>query len=223
MRRTFIISDIHGCIASFKHLLYDVLQFSDVDRLILLGDYIDRGPNSRAVVNEIIHLRNRGYKIVTLLGNHEQMLLSASKFPENFTLWKRNGGERTCQSFLVDDISKMPPYYMDFFESLQYYHELDGCIAVHGGLNFEIDNPLEDLESMIWMRNTNVDFSKTNGRRLIVGHTPTSLDDIRASLDSDIIKLDGGCVYHNTRKGLGYLVALELENMKLHYIENMEE
>ncbi len=223
MRRTFIIGDIHGCIASFKHLLYKVLDFSNVDRLILLGDYIDRGSNSRAVINEIIHLRNRGYSIITLLGNHEQMLLSASKFPENFALWKRNGGEKTCQSFMVDDIAELPAYYLSFFESLQYYHELDDFIVVHGGLNFEIENPLDDTESMIWMRNTSVDFDKTKGKRLIVGHTPTTLDDIRDSLESDIIKLDGGCVYHKTRKGLGYLVALELENMQLHYVENMDE
>lgn len=219
MEKTFVIGDIHGCINSLKCLLYDELKITGLDRLIFLGDYIDRGNNSRAVVNEIIHLRNRGMNVIALRGNHEQMMLGALKFPENYELWKRNGGAKTCKSFMIQDLAAMPTYYLDFFNSLKFYCEIEGYICVHGGLNFDVENPFEDHESMIWMRNTEINLGKTLGRKLIVGHTPMSLDSIRASLSTDIFSLDGGCVYHNVRRNLGYLVALELPEKRLRYVE----
>jgi serine/threonine protein phosphatase 1 len=193
-----------------------------MDRIILLGDYIDRGPNSRAVVNEIIHLRNRSYNIIPLRGNHEQMLIDTYYFPDNFLLWKRNGGEKTCSSFMIDDIKKMPKYYVDFFESLKFYYLLDDYVVVHGGLNFDIDDVFSDTEAMLWTRNSSVDKSKIGGRRLIVGHTPTELDNVAISLDSDIIKLDGGCAYKNSRNGMGALVAYEVEDNRLYFEENID-
>ncbi|MER3329086.1 MAG: serine/threonine protein phosphatase, partial [Candidatus Kapaibacterium sp.] len=105
--------------------------------------------------------------------------------------------------------------YIKFFEELEYYIELDDFILVHGGLNFNAENPLNDKKSMLWSRNLHIDKSKTNRKRLIVGHTPVKFKKVKRSLNEDIIKLDGGCVYSKVKEKQGNLVALELNEMKL--------
>ena len=112
--------------------------------------------------------------------------------------------------------------WKDFIKNLKYYIEIENFILVHGGLNFNIDNPLSDKEGMLWIRNKEVDKEKINGKRIIVGHTPTKLKKIKKSLSKDRILLDGGCVYVHTKKKLGNLVALELNSMELLIQENID-
>lgn len=222
MNRTLVIGDIHGCINTFRKLLYNVLHIDKDDRIVLLGDLIDRGPDSKSVVDEVIKLTEENYNIISIRGNHEQMLIDTSIIKDNFTLWKRNGGAKTIESFKITHINELSKEYLEFFKSMPSFVELENYILVHAGLNFEIDNPLEDKTSMMWVRNNSIEKEKINGKRLIVGHTPQSIDDIIIGLKTDIIKLDGGCVYYGFKKNLGYLVALELENMKLHYTVNTD-
>ena len=72
--RLFAIGDIHGCFDSFQELIENKIQLSKNDRLVLLGDYIDRGPKSKEVIDYIINLQAKGYNIIALAGNHEVML-----------------------------------------------------------------------------------------------------------------------------------------------------
>jgi serine/threonine protein phosphatase 1 len=222
MNRTLIIGDIHGCINTFKHLLYKILDINTSDRIIILGDLIDRGPKSKDVVDELIRLQKEKFNICSLRGNHEQMLIDSSIFKDNFPLWSRNGGAKTCESFKIKHIKELPNEYIEFFKSLPNYIQLDKYLLVHAGLNFDIDNPLEDKEAMLWVRNNYIIKEKIGNRKLIVGHTPQSIDDIKKGLNSDIIKLDGGCVYYGYKKNLGDLVALDLENFKLFNTKNKD-
>ncbi len=222
MNRTLVIGDIHGCINTFKYLIYKILKIDTTDRIIILGDLIDRGPNSKAVVDEVIRLKKSGFKISSLRGNHEQMLIDASIFKDNFPLWKRNGGAKTCESFGINHIKELPKQYIDFFRAMPSYIELEKFILVHAGLNFDIDNPIDDKESMIWVRNNFIIKEKIENRKIIVGHTPQSIEEIQTGLNSDIIKLDGGCVYYGFKKNLGNLVALELDTQKLFYTQNID-
>ena len=198
-----------------------VLSITPNDTVYLLGDLIDRGPSSKEVIDKILELQSLGYKIKPIMGNHERLLLDSMISNDSHEDWFKNAGKRTLKSFGAKDVFDIKPKYIRFFSNLPYFEILDDYVIVHGGLNFEIDNPLEDTDSMVWMRNRKTDKEKIGGRKVIAGHTPLSLPMIKLSLITDYILLDGGCVY-NGNPNFGKLVALELNSMELFYLENME-
>ena len=97
--RIFAIGDIHGCFQSFKILIEDKIRFNTSDKLILLGDYIDRGTESKEVIDYILRLQQNGSDIIPLLGNHEVMLLDAYDNKDKIPLWLYTGGIQTLKSF----------------------------------------------------------------------------------------------------------------------------
>lgn len=216
MGRTFAIGDIHGCYRTFKKLLFEVLAVSTEDTIYLLGDYIDRGPRSRKVLKLILKMKSMGFHIKPLMGNHEIMLLGSIFSPLKFQGWMRSGGHSTLESFKVEHPANIKEKYLDFITNLPFFYETEDFIIVHGGLNFDSEKPLEEFESMPWIRNGIIDKTKIGNRRIIVGHTPSPLERIKKSLQEDRILLDGGCVLAKANRELGYLVALELETMQLH-------
>jgi len=222
MNRKFVIGDIHGCSKTFKNLLFETLEITKEDSIYLLGDYIDRGPNSKKVIDRIIKMKKQGFDINPILGNHELLLLDSANFVQNHIVWFRNGAKPTLKSFNINYAHEFKPKYLDFFRNLPYYILLEDYVIVHGGLNFSAAEPLEDKESMVWIRDSYVDLYKTGGRKLICGHTPTPLDLIKKSLGHDKILLDGGCVYYGRHPGLGYLVALELNTIELFFHRNID-
>ena len=129
MKNYWFIGDIHGEIDLLDSLLRAVLNY-DPDRIIFLGDYIDRGPHSRQVVDRIMEL---GVPISCLMGNHELMMLSAYEDSHSvfnpMELWYRNGGEATLQSFGFSGFftfqSQMEERYLDFFRKLLMNHVTD--------------------------------------------------------------------------------------------------
>ena len=97
--RQFTISDIHGCNISFNALL-DQIGLTTADELFLLGDYIDRGPDSKGVLDTIIGLRSNGYKVRCLMGNHDEAILKARNNRPFYLEWMTGwGGEETLDSF----------------------------------------------------------------------------------------------------------------------------
>ena len=114
--RRFAITDIHGCAQTFKALL-NRISFSKDDVLYLLGDYIDRGPDSRGVIDHIWKLQKEGYQVHCLRGNHEQMLLDevASK-----NVWYK-GEHATLQSFNANSNKDIPKAYIEWMEACLLY------------------------------------------------------------------------------------------------------
>ncbi|MCU0416627.1 MAG: serine/threonine protein phosphatase [Cytophagaceae bacterium] len=207
--RTIAIGDIHGCIKTLEQLLIKVSPTPD-DTLIFLGDYIDRGPNSMGVINYIIQLQEQ-YIVVCLRGNHEQMMLDASRDYQLFDLWVRNGGDATLRSFGVEHIKKIPQKYVEWLEQLSYYFVTENEIYVHAGINTNIPNPFSDIEAMMWIRSFEVNPKRTHNKYVIHGHTPTSMENIRKDIEtvekSSQLSIDNGCVYHKTKKDMGHLCA----------------
>lgn len=212
--RTFVIGDIHGCAATLRSLVEERLQPSPPDRIYLLGDLIDRGPDSKGVLDFIFELRKKGLCVESIRGNHEEMLLQSGDDLRCFGLWALNGGLATLSSFRVKDPDDIPPLYRIFLESQPHYILLDDFVLVHAGLNFDTPDPFDDTEAMLWTRSPFVDPLRIGGRRLICGHTPVSRERLEASLNSSKIMLDNGCVFPE-RPGFGSLAALELGSMKL--------
>ncbi len=221
MKRTFAIGDIHGCSKTFRKLVEEGIQPTLEDEIICVGDYIDRGPDSKGVIDSIIELRARGIQVHTLRGNHEQMFLDSLGDDEAREEWLMNGGQATCKSFGIKNAPQISDHYLSFFSGTKYYHMTDQFIVVHAGLNFEPDDPFEDKDAMLWTRNTDVDLAKTNGKRIIHGHTPTPLKRIGMLLHTPSINIDGGCVINHIR-GMGYLVAIDLDSLELLAIKNCE-
>ncbi len=212
--RRFVVPDIHGCARTFRRLVHEVLRLERRDTLYLLGDLIDRGPDSKGVVDEVLRLRGEGFNVRPLRGNHEEMLLNACFDRAMFRVWMLNGGNATLTSFGVEDPCELPPSYRAFFALLPTHLVLDDYVLVHAGLNFLADDPFSDHEAMLWSRWNEVDPARIGGRRLVCGHTPRPLVAIRHSLATDRIRLDNGCVY-GPAGGLGTLTALELDTLTL--------
>ncbi len=126
MGRQFAISDIHGCHLTFKALL-DKIAFSTSDELYLLGDYIDRGPDSKNVLDTIFELQQNNYNLQCLRGNHEQMLLDEAD-QRSTDRWVRHGGLQTLESFNAKKMEDIPDKYYHFLRELPYFFEVDSFI-----------------------------------------------------------------------------------------------
>ncbi len=221
MQRTFFIGDIHGCSKTFKKMVKDNIGVTKGDIICCLGDYVDRGPDSKGVVDFILELKEGGCKVYTLRGNHEQMLLDSEEGGFYYELWMQNGGHQTLDSFDINSVAELSPVYKEFFRDTEFFFQTDDYITVHAGLNFNAGNPLEDWEAMLWIRDFWVDESYLKNKPLIHAHTPISRDMlIQQGLDG-AVNLDGGCVYKYA-PGLGSLFALDFYGKKFHETRNID-
>jgi serine/threonine protein phosphatase 1 len=220
--RRIVIGDIHGCYKTLKKLTEEKLKITSSDHIYFVGDYIDRGPSSQQVLDYLIELKWQSYNIYPIRGNHEEMLLKAISDDKFVHAWYNNGAEETLKSFEIPEnllfeyegIKLIPEKYIHFISSLPYYVELDEYILVHAGLNFNIDDPFEDKESMLWMRNINYDAKKAGNKKIIHGHTPMPSVSILAGLrekQNKIINMDSGCAYKDL-PGYGKLMAYDLDS-----------
>jgi serine/threonine protein phosphatase 1 len=222
----WIIPDIHGCAKTLQSLVESFLKITKEDHLYFLGDYIDRGPHSKEVIDYIMDLQAQGYRVHCLKGNHEDYCVKAweedQKFhllkPETQRSWERVGAAETYKSFGGKRPRDIPEHYIEWMRNLDYYFELDKYILVHAGMNFNIDNPFDDTMSMMWARDFKVDIQKTGGKKIIHGHVPVEYSLIQLFLESEgynFIALDNGVYYRDQKVGFGNLMALELNSMQL--------
>lgn len=174
MNRIFVIGDIHGCYERLKTLLKK-LHIKNNDMLIFLGDYIDRGTDSKKVVEEVINLKSQ-YHIITLLGNHEKMLLDILQKSLPIETWLFNGGETTLLSYGIKkyNISSdlFPPEHIEFFKSLLPYYEMDNYIFVHAGLKPNIPLGKQSIDDLVWIRDEFIYSDCDFGKVVVFGHTP---------------------------------------------------
>lgn len=211
----YAVADIHGCAKTFKKLL-ELSRLSKQDTLYLLGDYIDRGPDSRGVLEYIIGLIEGGYDVRPLKGNHEALILNAYQKPEHeMAQWWLDGwGEGTITSFDASCLNGIPDRYWNFMNSLQRVIEIDDYIFVHGSLDPSKEDPVIETDpyTMLWGTTWHVDGIK--GKTLVSGHVVCPLHVIYSSLPTNHILLDNGC-YHSGSKHCGNLVMLNLATKEL--------
>ncbi|MCD6450220.1 MAG: serine/threonine protein phosphatase [Thermotogaceae bacterium] len=200
----YAIGDIHGMYEPLI-ALFNLLPLSKGDKIIFLGDYIDRGPQSRKVIEFLKVLKNN-HKVLLLKGNHEDMLIKCIENGECF-IWKMNGCAATVSSFGgIENIRKE----LNFFKSLKISHEEGKFFFVHGGVKPGV--PLENQQEsdMIWIRDEFI-YSENPlpGKIVVFGHTPFE----EVLIMKDKIGIDTGCVYG------GKLSAIRLDDMKVFSIE----
>jgi serine/threonine protein phosphatase 1 len=201
--RSYVIGDIHGCLDELRCLIED-LPIESGDRLIFLGDYVDRGPNSKGVLTYIIELQKREeLEIICLKGNHEDMFLAYLGLQgQHGDMFLYNGGYATLLSYgarpkqpsVNELIAAIPPDHIDFLQSLRTYFVMTPFICVHAGVH--PSKPLEKQtdSELLWIRNEFIDNPHRLPYIVLFGHTP------RVSVLFDLpykIGLDTGLVYGN--------------------------
>ena len=214
--RLLAIGDIHGSFDPFCEMIEQKIRIRKDDKLILLGDLIDRGYRSREVIDYIIDLQEKGYDLIPLKGNHESMLLESLDSEKSLYNWFMNGGYETLNSFGVESVNELNTKYLSFFKSLQYYYILDKFIFVHAGFNDDIADPFTDRFEMIWSRREHYSNPVFEGKIIVHGHTPIPLSVCMEEVLSHkrVINIDTGCVYEEWG-GYGHLSAIELFTMEL--------
>ncbi|RPI80103.1 MAG: serine/threonine protein phosphatase [Desulfobacteraceae bacterium] len=211
-QKTYIIGDIHGCLDMLKRLMLKMNWNPEQDRLIFLGDYIDRGEDSKGVVDYILDLFKLSKRIDCLLGNHEKLFLDFldGKDSHNFII---NGGNVTLESYRIakSEHTKnfIPQEHIRFFQSLQLWIELDDYYVVHAGFQPGIEIGLQIIEDMVWIRESFIYSNYDFGKKVIFGHTPF----LEPLVMENKIGIDTGAVYGNT------LTCLELPSCTFHSVE----
>lgn len=220
--RILCISDIHGEYDKFKKLLSKVNYDKNTDQLILLGDYVDRGPKNIDTLMLVKKLTQQG--AIALIGNHEQMMVDCINSMINkdnnriIDLYLECGGFETYNELINLSNNKLSEI-REFVISLPYMHIIDKYIFVHAGVDSKKQISENSSDVFLWARKEFI-FSKAyEGFTVIFGHTPTPYLNVNKeyaiwydTIYNDKICIDCGCVYG------GKLACLDLTNKKEYYI-----
>jgi len=217
----FFVGDIHGCSKTFKHLVKEKIKLKRSDKLYCIGDYIDRGSDSKGVIDFILQMRKKNYQVHTLRGNHEEMLLRSDEGRNSFSHWMESGGTKTLESFKVNSITELKRVYLNFFKRTKYFIQTKFFFAVHAGLNFYSDNPLADKDAMLWIRDFPIDKNYLNNKLLIHGHSPKHSDFIISQKFESPLNIDGGCVFKH-KVGYGNLYDLNFTERNFIATKNID-
>jgi len=217
--RLFAIGDIHGSFDSLKELVENEIQLQKSDKLILLGDYIDRGDKSKEVVDFIIELQEKGFDIFPLMGNHEVMLLDTFEDEKNSTKWIQNGGNETLKSFGIISVKDIESKYIKFFNDLKYYYSFGDYLFVHAGFNDDVLYPFTDYYSMLWKCKESYTNPLLSEKTIVHGHNPIRVSkcEERVLHGHHVINIDTGCVYKDN-EGFGWLTAYDFNNQRILFV-----
>jgi len=218
-KRLFAIGDIHGCFDSLKELIENNIHLQKNDKLILLGDYIDRGAKSKEVVDFIMELQEKGFDVIPLIGNHEAMLLDANENEKNISKWIQNGGNETLKSFEISYLKDIESKYIKFFKDLRYYYAFEDYLFVHAGFNDNVLNPFTDYYSLLWKCKESYTSPLLANKTIIHGHDPINISKCEERVLSklNVINIDTGCVY-NDKEGFGRLTAYDCNNQRILFV-----
>lgn len=187
--RWLAVGDIHGCLAQLTELM-ELVKPTAADRVVFLGDYVDRGPASAGVIDYLIEFASAFPETVFLRGNHEQMFLDYldRQDPAMFLI---NGGQQTLDSYRDRGMWPLPSSHRRFLGSLEHYYESEHHIFVHAGLRPGIPLAEQANFDLLWIRHEFLESNFDWGKIVVYGHTPRQ----EPLLDDRRIGLDTGCVY----------------------------
>ncbi len=199
MPRTIAIGDVHGCLTALERVLAAANPAPD-DTLVLLGDYVDRGPDSAGVVTRLIALADQ-VQLVALMGNHDRMLLDAVRHPAVERDWLACGGAATLASYGVDQPALVPAEHLAFLRRLKPFFETDTHLFVHANYRPKLPLAAQAEDTLYWLSlRESVPAAHVSGKVAVLGHTPQP----EVLLLPHLLAVDTGCVYG------GWLTALDV-------------
>lgn len=208
----FAVGDVHGCADELSELLA-LLPLRDDSTVVMLGDYIDRGPYSRRVIEILLEAKKR-HNIVCLSGNHEEMLrefLDGTN-PQRVARFILNGGSSTLADY-ADEHGEwvIPKEHVQFLDELKLWHETDDHFFVHAGvpdMALKDLDPVRDRDELLWIRRAFIGNTRRWEKRIVHGHTPVNAVEVSATR----INVDTACAYG------GFLTAIELPSHRVYSV-----
>ncbi|WP_339138814.1 MAG: metallophosphoesterase family protein [Candidatus Electrothrix sp. GW3-4] len=195
LSKTCIIGDIHGCLTSLQSLLK--LVDKEADTFVFLGDYIDRGSESKEVVECILNFKKKHRNVITLLGNHEIMLTNYLRGYDDGT-FMRAGGKETLVSYGIkpktkpEKVAKLfPEEHMNFFRELALLWENEHGIYVHAGIEPGVHLTRQVSSYCLWARDEFIRTPYKFSKPIIFGHTVFR----EPLVQENKIGIDTGAVY----------------------------
>ena len=220
----YAVGDVHGRLDLLQRLLEMIRRDAEASRadrrtLVFLGDYVDRGPDSRGVVERLLGDLPQGFDVHFLKGNHEAILLDFLAEPWRLDHWLQNGGEETMRSYGVDTqrlaqlgsppsawrdafSEALPEAHLRFFRNLQLSVSFGDYLFVHAGLRPGVPLEAQSEADLVWIRAPFLDHAEPFGKVVVHGHTPGEEPVTR----SNRVGIDTGAVF------TGRLTALRLED-----------
>lgn len=230
--RTFVVGDVHGQFLALKNLLNKLPINWQEDEVVFLGDLVDRGPESREVIEFVMQLyKEKPHQVRLLKGNHEEMLIEGYDNKEDFSHWLSNGGDTTYASYCKNKkidwetfINEFPVEVYEYLKSRPISYENEHAVYVHAGFRQDTDGQWRADTPLIalWYRSKDF-FRKYRGKTVVVGHTPTNkirmmlhedltpVQDMTAWSRNNIIAIDCGAGHD------GRLCAVELPSGNFFY------
>lgn len=204
----YAVGDVHGCRRHLEKMHERILEDAEgagdfENRIVIyLGDYIDRGPDSKGVVDLLIEKPLDGFKAHHLIGNHEAFLLDFLQDPEMGPGWLFNGGVSTLESYginldtsggglaltqeVLGDIHErlirnLPDSHVDFYDNLELAVALGDYFFVHAGIRPGVPFEEQTDDDMIWIRDEFLESDADHGKVIVHGHTITQTPDLRGN------------------------------------------
>ncbi|MGO6671438.1 metallophosphoesterase family protein [Rhizobium leguminosarum] len=188
MRYTFAIGDIHGCIDPLKRMIDRIEAYASEGIVVFLGDYVDRGPDSKSVLDRIIAGPSDPWRWICLKGNHEDMMVAAYADGQSRAVWLGNGGLETEISYG----GRVLPQHLQWTADRPLMHVDRHRIFVHAGVDpaFPLDRQSQD--DLLWMRFVAGEPGEYWGKHLVHGHTPSMSNPMTTGNRTNI---DSACVF----------------------------
>ena len=227
--RIYVISDIHGCADLLDRALAAIdadIAKGRPDRLlhIMLGDYIDRGADTRLTL-DVLLARSRRYPSVYLKGNHEDVLLGFLRDPGRLQDWRQFGGLQTLISYGLkpslhpdageqlelarDFAAALPPEHKRLLEGLKPSYACGDYFFCHAGVRPGVALSEQREEDLLWIRDEFLNSDSDFGKFIIHGHTPVRQPDLRANR----LNIDTGAY------ATGRLTVLRMEGITLEFLD----
>ncbi len=201
MSRIFAFGDIHGHLKPLQTVL-NMIEFDQQDTLIFLGDYIDRGPESAGVINQLMQLRNQ-CNARFIKGNHEEFMLGSKGDEEAFRTWIRVGGDSTLDSYgvhhLFSSMERIPASHWDFLDECEDYIELESHIFCHAPIHPDKDMGKQNEDELRWKKSM-PSKPHISSKTIIHGHCPQD----NVLFENNYMCIDTHCY------GGGWLTAVEI-------------
>jgi serine/threonine protein phosphatase 1 len=227
--RAYAVGDIHGHVDLLETLYAEIRRDCAAARPersveIFLGDYVDRGPSSRDVVEWMISEPPACDERICLLGNHEDMMLRAFDDPDWMDNWLQNGGVETLRSYGValppsrrttlaelqaELLGAVPAGHRAFMQALPRLVGLGGYAFVHAGVRPGVPLDAQDADDLVWIRGPFLSSNADFGKVVVHGHTPAEAPEVRPNR----INLDTGAFF------TGRLTCLVLDGAERRFLQ----